>query len=222
MTGGAGQRALDRAFHDLFGIHSAFVSVPMHGRTDPLIIADACRLHGVDGMLRTAELQERYFVYLAEELPRDLPGKRLLPGVVELLEALRADRTVILGLLTGNLARSARLKLDHFGLWRYFQAGAFGDDAPTRNDLVPVAVGRIAALGLPTPPPSRTVVVGDTPHDVACAQAAGARSLAVATGPVECDELRAAGADAVVQDLSQTAAVLRLLASLVDGEGLGN
>jgi len=222
MTGGAGQRALNRAFHDLFGIHRAFVSVPMHGRTDPLIIADACRLHGVDDVLRTAELHERYFVYLKEELPRDVPGQRMLPGVVELLEALQADPAVILGLLTGNLARSARLKLDHFGLWRYFQAGAFGDDAATRNELVPVAAGRMAALGHPTPSPSRTIVVGDTPHDVACAQAAGARSLAVATGPVGCDELRAAGADAVVADLSQTSAVLGLLAALVDGKPMGN
>lgn len=218
MTGGAGQRALNRAFHDLSGIPAAFSAVPMAGRTDPIIIADACARHGIDGAFSPAALHERYFEYLIEELPRDAPGKRLLPGVVELLEALRSDTSVLLGLLTGNLARSARLKLEHFGLWGYFLAGAFGDDAATRNELVPVAAERVAALGHPRPLPTRTVVVGDTVHDVACARAAGARCLAVATGPVGPDELRAAGADAIADDLSRTSAVLRLLDGLVDAE----
>jgi phosphoglycolate phosphatase-like HAD superfamily hydrolase len=217
MTGGAGQRALNRAFHDLFGVPRAFATVPMHGRTDPLIIADACRLHGVD---LTADLQERYFTYLVEELPRDHPGKRRLPGVVELLDVLEADGSVVLGLLTGNLARSARMKLEHFDLWRYFLTGAFGDDAPSRNELVPVAADRMEALGYPRPAPSRTIVVGDTTYDVACARAAGVRSLAVATGPVGVDELRAAGADAVVEDLSRTADVLRVIETLVELESM--
>lgn len=218
MTGGAGQRALNRAFHDLFGIPRAFAAVPMAGRTDPIIIADACLRHGIDGAFSAPELHQRYFAYLAEELPRDAPGKRLLPGVTELLEVLHRDESVLLGLLTGNLARSARLKLEHFDLWRYFRAGAFGDDAATRNELVPIAVERMAALGHPRPEPSRTVVVGDTVHDVACARAAGARCLGVATGPVGPGELRAAGADAAIEDLSETTEVLRLLNGLLDGE----
>jgi len=194
----------------------------MAGRTDPIIIADACEKHGIEGGFRVRELHERYFACLREELPRETPGRRILPGVVELLDALHGDESSLLGLLTGNLATSARLKLEQFGLWRYFRAGAFGDDGATRNDLVPVAAERVAGLGHPRPMPSQTIVIGDTVHDVACARAGGARSLAVATGSCRRDELHAAGADAVLDDLSQTAVVLRLLDELVEVEPAGS
>jgi phosphoglycolate phosphatase len=190
----------------------------MAGRTDPLIIRDACALHAVsDANARQAELLEQYFTCLAEELPRDVPGKCVLPGVVPLLEALRAESDTVVALLTGNLAISARLKLEQFDLWQYFQAGAFGDDAPERNGLVPVAAARVEALGYGPILPGHTVVVGDTPHDVACAGSAGARSLGVATGHSSVADLDAAGADAVFTDLSQTAQVLDVIKTLLDG-----
>jgi phosphoglycolate phosphatase len=190
----------------------------MAGRTDPLIIRDACALHAVaDADDRYSELLDRYFTCLVEELPRDLPGKRILPGVVPLLDALQGESDIVLALLTGNLAVSARLKLEHFNLWHYFQAGAFGDDAAERNGLVSVAATRARALGYGPIPPSRILVIGDTPYDVACARAARARSLGVATGRSSMDELDAAGADAVLPDLGQTATVLRLIETLLDG-----
>jgi phosphoglycolate phosphatase-like HAD superfamily hydrolase len=192
----------------------------MSGRTDPLIIGDACRQHQVAADGRMAELLQLYFSCLTEELPKPAPGKRVLPGVVPLLEALRRDRSAVLALLTGNFSTSARLKLEHFRLWDYFETGAFGDEAPERNGLVAVALERVRALGHGAIPPRRTVIIGDTPHDVACAAAAGARCVAVATGMAAPEELRAAGADVVLPDLGQTDEVLATIEALVEAEPL--
>jgi phosphoglycolate phosphatase-like HAD superfamily hydrolase len=131
-----------------------------------------------------------------------------MPGVGELLDALARRHDVFLALLTGNYAAAAKIKLEAFDLWKYFRCGAFGEDAHDRNDLVPVAVRRARDCGLPDLPAERVVVIGDTPLDVACARAAGARAIAVATGGVDEDTLRASGADVVFADLSDTPAVL--------------
>src|SRR6185295_16757440 len=145
------------------------------------------------------------------ELPRPGPRKGIMPGVRPLLDALASRDEAYLALLTGNYEESARAKLEYFDLWRYFPCGAFGDDAPERNRLLPRALTRIHACGGPAVHPSETVVVGDTPLDVACAAASGARSLAVATGSYDVEVLRAAGADIVMQDLTDTPHVLRSL-----------
>ena len=91
---------------------------------------------------------------------------------------------VNLALLTGNYNEGARLKLQYFDLWRYFTCGAFGEEAAARADLVPVVVQRARACGALTSATERIVVIGDTPHDVACAHAGGAVAVAVATLPV--------------------------------------
>lgn len=134
-----------------------------------------------------------------------------MPGIRELLDALAARGDVMLALLTGNFEEGARIKLGYFDLWRYFRCGAFGDDASDRNLLVPFAVRRAQACGLPAIPLSDVLVVGDTPADVACAHAGGARAVAVATGSSSVEQLRATGAEAVFTDLSDTAAFLRLV-----------
>jgi phosphoglycolate phosphatase len=218
VTGGAGQRALDRTFEQLFGIAGAFASVELPGRTDPLIVGDALRAHGIaerdhDG----TRFRERYVEALASEMMRDHPAKRLLPGIRPLLDALSGRDDRILALLTGNFEPSARIKLEHFDLWRYFGWGAFGDDAPDRDGLVPVAVERGVARGHPRVPPERIVVIGDTPRDVSCAAAAGARSIAVATGGASAEQLRVAGADVVFESLADTARVLWAIDDLIAG-----
>jgi phosphoglycolate phosphatase-like HAD superfamily hydrolase len=134
-----------------------------------------------------------------------------MPGVLPLLEALNQREDAYLALLTGNFEEAARAKLSYFELWRYFRCGAFGDDAPDRNGLLPRAMARIRECGGPIVPPGDVVVIGDTPLDVACAAASGARSVAVATGGFDVDELRKAGADVVLQDFSDTREVLRAL-----------
>jgi phosphoglycolate phosphatase len=215
-TGGAGRRALDRAFQEMYGIAGAFVSVEFPGRTDPLIVRDALRAHGIpDGNHDALRLRERYVAALAGEMRQEHPSKRMLPGIVPLLDALGSREDRIVALLTGNFEPSARLKLEHFDLWRYFGWGAFGDDAADRNGLVPIAVERAVSRGHPRVPPHRIVVIGDTPRDVDCAVVAGARSIAVATGGATVEQLQAAGADVVFETLAETARVSAAIDELI-------
>jgi phosphoglycolate phosphatase-like HAD superfamily hydrolase len=216
LTGGAGQRALDRAFHETFGVAGAFVSVELAGRTDPLIVRDALRAHGIaDGDHDAVQFRDRYVAALADEMRQKHHAKRMLPGIVPLLDALDRREDRILALLTGNFEASARLKLEYFDLWRYFGWGAFGDDAADRNGLVPIAVDRAVARGYPRVPPRRIVVIGDTPRDVACAAAAGAWCIAVATGGSTAEQLWAAGAEVVFDTLVDTATVTAAIDDLI-------
>jgi len=212
VTGGAGVRAMRRAFHEVFQIDDAFEGIPMPGRTDLSIVGDALARAGLaneNGHI--VRFCESYFHCLTDELDQPHPLKLVLPGVRELLDALDQRDDVFLALLTGNFATSARLKLESFDLWRYFACGAFGGDAEDRTHLFPVALARAQAQGAPALPSDQVIVVGDTPLDVACAAAAGARAVAVATGPVDAATLRECGADVVFEDLRDTGAVLRLL-----------
>ena len=201
------------AFEEIFAIANAFLGVPMAGRTDSWILDDAAAAHGIQpDAPHLTRFQDAYVRHLAIELHK--PGvarKGLMPGIRELLDALAPRDDVFIALLTGNYEAGARLKLEYFDLWKYFSCGAFGDDAPHRNVLVPKALARVEACEGLTFAASDAVVIGDTPLDVGCAAHAGARSLAVATGSHSVEELRAAGADDVLQDLADTAQVLRVL-----------
>jgi phosphoglycolate phosphatase-like HAD superfamily hydrolase len=224
LTGGAGIRAMNRACEELVGHGQALANIPVAGRTDRIILTDVVRQAGHDlddGLLE--QLRDRYLVHLREEIER--PGrtqnfesfgarggiKAVMPGIRELLDTLAQRADVFLGLLTGNFEAGARIKLEHFGLWRYFRCGAFGDDSADRNDLVPFAVQRARQCGVPDLAPQHILVVGDTPHDIACARAVGAVPVAVATGGFTADQLREHGADIVFQDLSRTEEFLKLL-----------
>ncbi len=213
LTGGAGLRAMNRACEEILGHAEILDGVPVAGRTDWIILHDALGRIGRemdDGLF--AALRDRYIERLPEEMK--LPGRGfngVMPGIRELLDALQRRDDAYLGLLTGNFERGARVKLEHFDLWRYFRCGAFGDDSPDRNALVPFALRRAETCGLPAIPSSDVLVVGDTPHDVACALAAGAVPVGVATGSTSVDELRQSGADIVFRDLSDTQAFLTLL-----------
>jgi len=134
-----------------------------------------------------------------------------MPGVDGLLRVLAGEESVRCGLVTGNFAKPARIKLEHFGLWRYFHFGAYGDDAPARNELVPIAVERARRNKVTVTAPDDVVVIGDTPLDVACAVAAGARSVVVATGSYDEPALRQTAADAVLMDFSDTGRVIDVL-----------
>lgn len=215
-TGGAGQRAMNRAFDDVFGIPDAFAGLELAGRTDSSILTDAFAGQGLaPSRPAVAAFRARYGECLAEEVASDGNGKRVMPGIARLLEQLSSERSTFLALLTGNYAEAARIKLEHFRLWQYFRCGAFGEDSHDRNHLVPVAVERARAAGLPEQGEAcRVVVIGDTPRDVACAAAHGARSIAVATGPYPGERLSRAGADVVFEDLADTVAVLDALRAL--------
>ena len=210
-TGGAGVRAMSRAFDDLFGVEGAFDGIPMAGRTDKRILEEAAARARVDLGDHLQRFRRRYCERLLEALPE--PGHRqgVLPGVQPLLDALAHRSDVFLALLTGNCEEGAKLKLEHFDLWRFFSCGAFGDHVADRNDLFAVAMARAREAGVPDVAPRNVMVVGDTELDVACAAAAGARSVAVATGPSNAAALRQSGADVVFEDLSDTDAFLKLL-----------
>lgn len=213
LTGGAGLRAMNRACGDLVGNTHALEGIPVAGRTDRIILSDVMARLGRpldEGLL--AALKDRYISYLEQEIEHPGHGvKAVLPGVQALLDRLAARDDLVLGLVTGNFEAGARIKLAHFGLWRYFRCGAFADDAADRNALVPFAVDRARGCGLAHVPASHVLVVGDTPHDVACARVTGAKAIGVATGPFTRRELDESGADVVFEDLSDAEAFERLL-----------
>ena len=201
------------AFQEVFSIADAFLGIPMAGRTDAWLLNDAAAAHGIPpDSPDLTRFRDAYVRHLAVELQK--PGvarKGLMPGVRQLLDALAPRDDVFLALLTGNYEAGARLKLEYFDLWKYFSCGAFGDAAPHRNVLVPKALARVEECEGLTFAAADAIVIGDTPLDVGCAAHVGARSLAVATGSHSIEELRQAGADHVLQDLSDTKEVLRVL-----------
>jgi phosphoglycolate phosphatase len=210
LTGGAGGRAMTRAFEKLYGVRDAFTGVPFNGRTDAWILTQAAARHDVDAF-QLPNFKPLYLEYLAEELHRPGPRKGVMPGVRDLLDALTSRSDVYLALLTGNFAEGARLKLQHFDLWRYFECGAFGDTVHERNELLADALARVEACSGLSAHPSQSIVIGDTPLDVGVAVAGGARSIAVATGSHSTEQLLASGADVVFEDLSDLEKVLAVL-----------
>ena len=213
LTGGAGLRAMNRALEETLGHANGLDGIPVAGRTDWSILVDAVAKVGreIDREL-LGTLRDRYVANLAEEVHHPGKGpKAVMPGIRELLDALAAREDALVGLLTGNFEEGARIKLAYFDLWQYFACGAFGGDAADRNALVPFAVERARKSGLPEIAPSDVLVIGDTPHDVACAHAAGAVAVAVATGGHTVGQLRETGAEIVFEDLSDTRAFLKLL-----------
>jgi phosphoglycolate phosphatase-like HAD superfamily hydrolase len=214
LTGGAGVRAMGRAFQHLLGIDQAMMDVPLAGRTDLAIITDAAR-RVAPGFEPDAEwvarFREHYVVALAEELRVDAPGKRVLPGVGDAIRALTARDDAHLALLTGNFRDGAQVKLSYFSLWEVFPFGAFGDETTDRNVLLPLALAHAAERGIGPLAPRDVLVIGDTPYDVACALSGGAVAVGVTTGPYDRAALQRAGADIVLDDLRDTDALLAAL-----------
>jgi phosphoglycolate phosphatase-like HAD superfamily hydrolase len=209
LSGGAGARAMRRAFEEEFGIETGPATLTFAGRTDAWLIAQAAAAQGLAcDAARVRSVREKYLIHLVREIRQPGPRKSILPGVVPLLDTLSSSDEVFLALLTGNFEAGARIKLEYFGLWRHFRCGAFGDEAFDRNALLETALARVASCGQPIPDRSRIVVVGDTPFDVGVALAGGVRSVAVATGSFDVSELTGAGADIVLNDFSDLAATL--------------
>src|SRR6186713_2802116 len=136
LTGRAGMRAMNRAVGDLVQGEDPMEGVQFAGRTDWSILDDILTKHGhaMDAAMLD-ELRTRYVTHLAEEIQHPGTGvKDVMPGIRELLDALKDREDVSLALLTGNFVEGARIKLEYFDLWKYFACGAFGDDAHSRND----------------------------------------------------------------------------------------
>jgi len=213
-TAGVGARAFTTAVEALFGVTAEGHGVTLAGKTDPQIareILTVLDLHDDEGVRLSGLVAETERLVAAGRDEIRARG-RVLPGVREALEALATPGTVQT-VLTGNTAANAAVKLDGLGLADRLDldVGAYGSDDHDRNNLVPVALDRIARRYGPLPGADRIWVVGDTPLDAACARAGGVRCLLVASGFAPREALDAAGADHVVDDLTDTAALVGLL-----------
>lgn len=210
---GAGRRAMTAALTHVFG-GAGPTDYRYDGKTDPQIVRDLMRLEGHSEEViagRMAPLMEHYLKGLESELAAGLHA-HLFDGIPELLDALEEQSEIVLGLLTGNLHAGAALKLRSAGIdMARFRIGAFGSDHHHRPELPAIAQRRAKEeLGLDIPG-AAMVVIGDTPADIECGRAIGARAVAVATGRYSVQELESHSPLAVFPTLADTDAVVQVI-----------
>lgn len=208
-SGGAGVRALTAAFRDTSGLSDALDGVDWPGRTDAWILRTVCERHQIAS---TASVLARTFDAYIAHLPAELDrSASVLPGVREILTDAAGRPDVTQGLLTGNFRRGAQTKLEQFGLWSFFAFGGFSDDDENRNGIGPHALRRAGDHAGVTFAADRVWVIGDTPHDIACGRAIGARTLAVASGHCAAEELARHAPTAQLDTLADPAAFWRVI-----------
>lgn len=206
-SGGAGIKSLRQAIARRYGVDDDLRDIEIAGRTDAHIARSILAKYGVETTaVNISAFLDEYLAGLGELLPH--ADGCVLPGVVEILERMHARDDRVLALLTGNLKRGAELKLRRYRLWDYFEFGAFADDHHDRNELGPFARTRACERHNFDFPPADIDVIGDTPHDIACGKAFGARTIAVATGSCSYEQLRAHQPDFVFKDLSKVDGVI--------------
>lgn len=214
-AGPHGRDAFGEAFAAVFGREVDVSGLPMAGRTDHSITMALLEAEGI-------EHRERHLPSMLGELTAALEARReqiaaegsATPGARQALETLARQEGITQSLLTGNLEVNAALKLSAFGLEDLvdLEIGGYGSDPHrARSDLVGAAREKAARLRGLHVEPAATVLVGDTPLDVEAAHTAGARAVAVATGPYGARELAQSGAEAVLEDLRDTDALLAAL-----------
>ena len=202
---------------DVFGTCGRISDVDFAGKTDLAIYREALECEGFtpSQIRERLPLVEAATVEILNHLASTGEVFRLCPGVRELLDALAADSRFLSSLLTGNVEKLAEAKLRIAGIWHYFKGpGAFGSDDEERDHLPAIAAERINAHLGKALTPDRFIIVGDTPRDISCARHFGARVLAVASGQNTVDQLKEYSPDALLPDLSDTAAVIGLLAEI--------
>jgi phosphoglycolate phosphatase len=209
-SGGAGVHALKSAFKERFGIDDGLHDIEIAGMTDSGIALSILNKHKIPATNENVSaFLDSYVHFLSLELPRR-KGK-LLPGVLELLQRLKSRPHLVLALLTGNVSRGAQLKLEHYGVWHFFEFGAFADDHRDRNRLGPYARARAKERHGREFSVSEIDVIGDTPRDIACGKALGARTVAVATGTWSSDELEKYEPDFLIDNLSNVETIIDTL-----------
>ena len=213
-TQGAGRAAFAETFRADFDVERFEGDISFVGRSDRAIVKEIFTRHGIDDGPGT---WQRFRQSYLQRLERTLTTRRggLLPGVLPLLRAIRARSDIALGILTGNIAAGARLKLRHYGIDAFFEFGGYGDVHTDRGGIAAEALGaadsflrtrhRLSAQ------PRRTTVIGDTPEDVRCARAIAAKAIAVATGSSSLSELAAEAPDRALPDLTDQDAILGII-----------
>jgi len=198
-TGAAGNRAILEATHQLYG--GDLSGIEIAGRTDIAIAHQILSKHAASIADESVKsLLDLYLDRLAVLLPESAGA--VMPGVRKLLEHAAATPKLALGLLTGNLKRGAKLKLECYQLWHFFSFGAFADDHHDRNELGAFALSRAQGIGGTKFEGAQVDVIGDTGHDIACGKAFGARTVAVATGSWTREQLAEYEPDFLFDDLS--------------------
>lgn len=198
-----------KALDEVYGTTGPIDRWSFGGKTDPQIIWELMLEAGLPSERVEAGYDaviSRYLEHLEAVID---PGRvKLKPGIRPLLDALDGQARVVLGLLTGNVAGGAELKLRGAGIRDYFLLGAYGCDHRSRDQLPPIAARRAQALTGRRFEGKEIVIIGDTPNDVACGRGIGVKAIAVATGTVPIGELEACGPDWCFDDLSDTETVL--------------
>lgn len=215
LSGGAGRRAIQAAMADLLPASPETEAVRFDGKTDPQIVSELLAAAGdpePGHPGRIAAVLDRYVALLERELYNGGPPSEVMPGIPALLDALERESAVVLGLLTGNVARGANLKLRAAGIDpARFRVGAFGSDSAERPALPPIAAERARDQFGRVPAGHEVVIIGDTPADVTCGAGIGARAIAVATGGYTVAELAAHNPWRTYADLSTTDEVLEAI-----------
>lgn len=209
-TAGAGDKALKQVVEERYGVRDDLHDIEIAGRTDSRIASSILRKYKIEPTpANVAAFLDDYIAHLGKLLPQ-LNG-HVMPGVQEILNRLKPNEDRVLGLLTGNLRRGAKLKLQRYGLWDYFEFGAFADDHHDRNELGAFARTRATEKHSHDFEVARIDVIGDTGHDIACGKIFGARTVAVATGSWRRAQLAACEPDFLFDDLSDVEDVMRQL-----------
>src|SRR5690242_3995620 len=209
-SGGAGVYALRRVLQERFQIDDDLGDIEIAGRTDSGIVLSILKKHGIPATNdNIAGFLDSYLHFLSLELPQR--AGTVLPGVLELLNKLKDRPHVVLALLTGNISRGAQLKLEHYGVWHFFEFGAFADDHHDRNKLGPFARARAKEKHGREFEASEIDVIGDTPRDIECGKKLGGRTIAVATGKWGRDELAKHHPDFLIDDLSNVETIIDAL-----------
>lgn len=214
-SGGAGRDAMESALATTFGTPGD-PSIRYDGKTDKQIVRESMKHAGFSDAHINAKMDETIALYVAG-LPARLSdparGVGMFPGIAPLIDRVHRREDCVLGLLTGNVEAGARLKLQAVGLdFDQFRVNAFGSDSEVRGDLPGVAHARMVEMFGVTLRGTDVVVIGDTPADIACGRALGARAIAVATGSYSVADLERHAAYAVYADLSDTDAVMKTIA----------
>lgn len=201
-TGGAGATSWRLAFDELYGIPADIGKFTDTGMTDPAVGRKTFEavMHRQPERKEFSQLLERRLFYLHQTV-RESPGYRVLAGVEDVLRKL-VEGGYLLGLVTGNLEAAAHIKLHRAQLNRFFSFGGYGSDSADRGELTRVALSRAGLVYGETVGPEQAIVVGDTPHDVAGAHAAGMECVGVASGHFSVEQLHEAGADHAIGSLA--------------------
>jgi phosphoglycolate phosphatase-like HAD superfamily hydrolase len=195
---------MDAALAREFNVRVPIAQASIAGRTDRSIARDQFRLHTIED---TPANWERFIAAYLEHLPASMARNngRALPGVAALLDQLGVRGDFAVGLLTGNHPQGARIKLAHCGLDGYFSFGAYGDRHLVRDDVAREALALVRERHGSQIAPDQVWVIGDTPWDIRCARAIGARAVAVATGIHSADDLVAETPDLLLGSLADPA-----------------